>query len=510
MIVAAPSRYVSLLLSQPCSHLLQVIKNHQSVPESEFADPNGAIQLPRADELPNVDLQVINYHRPVLGTFHAKFMVVDRRIAAVQSDNIQDNNNLEMFSQLEGPIVDAIYDTSLITWNDALKPTPPCLDSPATGNKMPTFELGNHGSMFNAGGSLISAYQYVLKRHVLALTDVRSSNGAADGTLGLNDSVADASRMTLPQHTSSSPHYDADLGGEMLRWIAAMNPTNGERRIDVVARHLNTMGTDDTKATAPDTTEIPEIMTPLLPLPIHDPVPMAMVSRPPFGAPTFGSLKVPQNLAWMSALQNASKSILIQTPDLNAQELLPELIASARRGVYITTITCLGYNDAGELLPLQGGHNEAVAQKLYTMLEPEFHKNLDMYCYVAKDQISPLHNSSKRRSCHIKLMIVDDHIGIMGSGNQDSQTWYHSQEINVMLDSPMVVGKWLEGIRRNQNTFKYGLVRKGDPKKDPLVGCWVDADGKMAPGSMGPDAGRFSWLSGVKGAIQRVKGDGGF
>lgn len=158
--MAVPSRYVFPPLQLKPAHVLpQVIKNHQTVPESEFADPKGAIQLPRPDELPNIDLQVINYHRPVLGTFHAKFMVVDRRIAAVQSDNIQDNDNLEMFSQLEGAIVDAVYDTALITWNDALQPTPPCLDSPATGNKLPTFELGNHGSMFNEGGSLINAYQ---------------------------------------------------------------------------------------------------------------------------------------------------------------------------------------------------------------------------------------------------------------------------------------------------------------------------------------------------------------
>lgn len=343
------------------------------------------------------------------------------------------------------------------------------------------------------------------------MTDVvHSTSGAVNGAHTVNDTVSDASRMTLAQHTSKSPHYDSDVGSEMLRSIASMNPANGERRIDMVARHLNTMETNDTKATAPDTTEASEVMTPLLPIPIHDPVPMAMVSRPPFGTPSFGSLKVPQNLAWMSALQNAQKSILIQTPDLNAQDLLPEIVASARRGVHITIITCLGYNDAGELLPLQGGHNEAVAQKLYTMLEPSHHGNLDMYAYVAKDQIAPLHNSFKRRSCHIKLMVVDEHIGIMGSGNQDSQSWYHSQEINVMMDSALVVGTWLEGLRRNQNTFKYGLVRKGDAKVDPLVGCWVDVEGKMAPGAMGADPGRFSWLQGIKGAIQRVKGDGGF
>lgn len=331
-----------------------------------------------------------------------------------------------------------------------------------------------------------------------------------NGSINLNDVAADASRKTLAQHTSDSPHYDLDLGSEMLRSIAAMNPVDGERRIDAVARHLNTMETNTTKAAAPDVTEASEIMTPLIPIPIHDPAPMAIVSRPPYGSPNLSSLKVPQNLAWISAFRNATKSVLIQTPDLNAQDLVAEIVSCARRGVHITIATCLGYNDAGELLPMQGGHNEGVAHKIYGMLEAEHQANLDIYVYIAKDQVAPIHNSFKKRSCHIKLMIVDDHLGIIGSGNQDSQSWYHSQEINVMVDSATVVGAWGEGIRRNQNTFKYGLVRKGDASRDPLVGCWVDEHGQMAPGAMGSDPGKFSWFQGMKGAVQRVRGDGGF
>jgi phosphatidylserine/phosphatidylglycerophosphate/cardiolipin synthase-like enzyme len=137
------------------------VKNHQTVPESEFSDLKGPIRLPHSDELPNVDLKVVNYHRPMLGTFHAKFMVVDRRIAIVQSDNIQDNDNLEFCAQLEGPIVDAVYDTALITWNDAFDPAPPCINSPAAGAPLSTFAVGNHGSLFDKDGSLLNTYQSV-------------------------------------------------------------------------------------------------------------------------------------------------------------------------------------------------------------------------------------------------------------------------------------------------------------------------------------------------------------
>ena len=48
--------------------------------------------------------------RPVLGTFHSKFMIVDRAVALVCSNNIQDRCNMEMMVHLEGPVVDGLYD----------------------------------------------------------------------------------------------------------------------------------------------------------------------------------------------------------------------------------------------------------------------------------------------------------------------------------------------------------------------------------------------------------------
>ena len=44
------------------------------------------------------------------------------------------------------------------------------------------------------------------------------------------------------------------------------------------------------------------------------------------------------------------------------------------------------------------------------------------------DQIRPLNFSQRRRNCHIKFMSIDDQVAIMGSGNMDSQSWFHSQE----------------------------------------------------------------------------------
>jgi hypothetical protein len=53
-----------------------------------------------------------------------------------------------------------------------------------------------------------------------------------------------------------------------------------------------------------------------------------------------------------------------------------------------------------------------------------------------------------------------------------------------------------------QNTHLHGELDKN--------GIWRDGDGKTLPGATGGPKGPFKSLVGVKGAIQRVRGEGGF
>jgi phosphatidylserine/phosphatidylglycerophosphate/cardiolipin synthase-like enzyme len=115
--------------------------------------------LPSPEEIPNVELEVINYHRPIFGTFHSKYMIVDRKIAIVQSNNIQDNDNFEMMTHLEGPIVDSFYDMALISWHNEMKPPLPCLNTPAATAGYPTFEAKSHAAMFDQSGKLLPSDQ---------------------------------------------------------------------------------------------------------------------------------------------------------------------------------------------------------------------------------------------------------------------------------------------------------------------------------------------------------------
>lgn len=157
----------------------------------------------------------------------------------------------------------------------------------------------------------------------------------------------------------------------------------------------------------------------------------------------------------------------------------------------------------GELLPMQGGTNEMIAHQMYNTLTLSAKQRLHYFFYIGKDQTNPIVAKLKKRDCHIKVMIVDEKIGIQGNGNQDTQSWFHSQEINVMFESEKVCGAWIDGLRRNQNTHLYGEVSKED-------GIWRDDEGDTAKGVIGVDPGRLSWLKGIVGAVNRVRGTGDF
>jgi phosphatidylserine/phosphatidylglycerophosphate/cardiolipin synthase-like enzyme len=132
-------------------------------------------------------------------------------------------------------------------------------------------------------------------------------------------------------------------------------------------------------------------------------------------APRRGKTDMPQNAAFLSAINNAKRSIFIQTQNMNAEPIIEPLLNAIRRGIVVTVYLCLGYNDAGQLLPFQNGTNEMNAHRLYRSLQTDEEKaRLHVYYYVAKDQTKPIHDNFRTRSCHVKLMIIDESVAIQG------------------------------------------------------------------------------------------------
>lgn len=447
----------------------QLLDNHYIVPEKEYLGK--AVALPTAEEIPNLDLQVMNYHRPMLGTFHCKYMVVDRKFAVLQSNNIQDNDNMEMMTHMEGPIVDSLYDMALISWHKKFEPPLPSHDSPAAQGGLSSFSNKSHNEIFDENGAIRGhsavvhpeklgerkAYSYepnplnhpevdrkpidtnasngadetgpsttesvthpvgqsnevngidqgvdqlqlngkeqvhhgfenkdlkygeMIQENARALATTgdfehivhtqdgdkvqqdtpKNSDVAAHGANGPDMETQEflnagsqvlpqtqiehpsSSGNTLPEHTTDDPHYDDDIAGEVARVQTAVSPKSGETRVEAVTRHLNHTKNPGFKGNAPECAPAEE-MTPYIPHPVHEPFPIAMVCREPYGSPNHSSVYNPQNEVWLSALRNAKKNVFIQSPTLNAEPLVPEIINACERGIDVYCYICLGYND---------------------------------------------------------------------------------------------------------------------------------------------------------------------
>ncbi|KAJ3043933.1 hypothetical protein HDV00_003973 [Rhizophlyctis rosea] len=288
------------------------------------------------------------------------------------------------------------------------------------------------------------------------------------------------------------------FAGEILeRWKAK----TGELDLDVVTRNLNSTYSPTTHATdtSPSLTTRP--FTPIHLTTTRQPIPIALINRAHFASPIDPSLSKhpsPQNTAFLSAVKNAREHVYIQTPDLNADYMVAGILEAARRGVECCLVLTAGYNDAGEMVPMQGGHghNEKTVARMYVEVGEEFKQFLKIYWYVGRDMSAPMHATQRCRNSHVKLMIIDHTITIFGSGNQDVQSWYHSQEINVLVDSPSFAQSLLDLVNSNQNTFLYGLIDRAD-------GIWKGEGGERMMGGYGPNAGIGGF---VKAAVLTATG----
>jgi len=200
----------------------------------------------------------------------------------------------------------------------------------------------------------------------------------------------------------------------------------------------------------------------------HAPFPIALVNRAPYQLPGHTSLVQPQNAAWLGLMKYAKRDIFIQTPTFNASPAIKAVLAACQRGIQVTIFVDYGFNDTPESSPFQGGRNASVIKSLYSSLQQYgngVENNLKVYWYTGKDQVRPFHAAKKQRNCHVKFLSVDGQVAVMGNGNMDTQSWFHSQEINAMIDSPLLIQEWMEAIYKNQSTAQFGMV--------DLNGSWI-------------------------------------
>ncbi|MBI4815544.1 MAG: phospholipase D family protein [Deltaproteobacteria bacterium] len=138
--------------------------------------------------------------------------------------------------------------------------------------------------------------------------------------------------------------------------------------------------------------------------------------------------------------------IRVQTPNFNDDRFREELVAALRRGVTVQLLHAKNYEDLAEGSPGQGGTNSSVVEDLFEDLanEPDALARLQLREYVHSGS-EPVDGNAPHAS-HVKLLAFDDEVVLVTSMNMDTQSWNHSREIGVLVDSKEVTTAWLDRL----------------------------------------------------------------
>jgi phosphatidylserine/phosphatidylglycerophosphate/cardiolipin synthase-like enzyme len=204
------------------------------------------------------------------------------------------------------------------------------------------------------------------------------------------------------------------------------------------------------------------VPTILLPSPHHrNPSFRPMPWSPPAPPPPS-----PLNTFLTTIINAASRSIYIQSPNVNSQPLLSAVDGALRRGVNVKIVSNTDMMIVEQLVTA-GKLTECALRKLYRNWTQEVSRNrhqddveaalpkvgkLDIFYFEARLG----GGADAPAKTHLKLTIVDEEIVVLGSGNMDRASWYTSQELGVAFFSQKLakeildsVGSGLEGRLRN-------------------------------------------------------------
>lgn len=140
----------------------------------------------------------------------------------------------------------------------------------------------------------------------------------------------------------------------------------------------------------------------------------------------------PQAAAFLTAVGSATRIIRLQSPNLNEPAMIDALVAAVRRGVEVDLLLSKSHEQSGESLPGRGGPNDDTIKKMTDTLGASACKGLHVR-WFSRDGRAPV-ESKGAPSSHVKYLAIDDQVTIMGSANQDVQSWRNSREVNVVVD----------------------------------------------------------------------------
>jgi phosphatidylserine/phosphatidylglycerophosphate/cardiolipin synthase-like enzyme len=168
--------------------------------------------------------------------------------------------------------------------------------------------------------------------------------------------------------------------------------------------------------------------------PSHQPGDVPIIAVPRTKATVYDfDTNNPQAIAWLTAMNRATSTIHVESPNVNSGDFRNAVVRAVQRGVTVRLITSLGFNDF--TADPAGGDNMEVLGRLRQEIRataPWYAENFQLRWY-SKDGQEPVFGNRSHAS-HTKYLTTDARIGIVGSGNQDKYAWNASQEFNVLID----------------------------------------------------------------------------
>ena len=152
----------------------------------------------------------------------------------------------------------------------------------------------------------------------------------------------------------------------------------------------------------------------------------------------------PQAQALLTAVSGAKRILRVQSPNLNEALMIDALVAAVRRGVEVDLLLSKEHEQSGESLPGRGGPNDDTVKKMIDALGPDACQGLHVR-WFSRDGRAPI-ESKGAPSSHVKYLSVDDQVTIMGSANQDVQSWRNSREVNVVVDGADLAKTYLDAV----------------------------------------------------------------
>ncbi|EWC48870.1 hypothetical protein DRE_00175 [Drechslerella stenobrocha 248] len=203
----------------------------------------------------------------------------------------------------------------------------------------------------------------------------------------------------------------------------------------------------------------------------------------------------PQNAFIMAAIDGAQDSIYLHTPNVTARPIIDALVRAVKRGVLVEIVTSMNMMK-WEQLVTAGTTTEKCLRKMvlevgrFRDATPEgavTTGGLFIYQFnpTRRPPLPPFvkspednHSLTWYNKSHVKCLIVDEAVAVLGSGNADRASWVTSQEINVGLfleieKTRLLRRALVDALAGRVDVFKGSTwVRGGDGDED--LGYGVD------------------------------------